>query len=93
MIPLLTLGIPGDGITAILLGSLIIHGIAPGPLIFDKSGALMYAIYLIIGLSSLFMLFFMLFGIKGFVCSAEPADAHHPVHVLCGRIWLQQPHV
>lgn len=65
MIPLLTLGIPGDGITAILLGSLIIHGIAPGPLIFDKSGALMYAIYLIIGLSSLFMLFFMLFGIKG----------------------------
>lgn len=67
MIPLLTLGIPGDGITAILLGSLIIHGIAPGPLIFEKSGALMYAIYLIIGLSSLFMMIFMLFGIKGFV--------------------------
>ena len=67
MIPLLTLGIPGDGITAILLGSLIIHGIAPGPLIFEKSGALMYSIYLIIGLSSLFMMIFMLFGIKGFV--------------------------
>ena len=56
-----------DGITAILLGSLIIHGIAPGPLIFEKSGALMYSIYLIIGLSSLFMMIFMLFGIKGFV--------------------------
>lgn len=38
MIPLLTLGIPGDGITAILLGSLIIHGIAPGPLIFMLFG-------------------------------------------------------
>lgn len=64
MIPLLTLGIPGDGITAILLGSLIIHGIAPGPLIFEKSGALMYSIYLIIGLSSLFMMIFMLFANK-----------------------------
>ena len=83
MIPLLTLGIPGDGITAILLGSLIIHGIAPGPLIFDKSGALMYAIYLIIGLSSLFMLFFMLFGIKGFVkVLSAPQNLLMPI-ILC----------
>ncbi len=82
-IPLLTLGIPGDGITAILLGSLIIHGIAPGPLIFDKSGALMYAIYLIIGLSSLFMLFFMLFGIKGFVkVLSAPQNLLMPI-ILC----------
>lgn len=66
MIPLLTLGIPGDGITAILLGSLIIHGIAPGPLIFEKSGALMYSIYLIIGLSSLFMM------IRGVLVSPAP---------------------
>jgi putative tricarboxylic transport membrane protein len=83
MIPLLTLGIPGDGITAILLGSLIIHGIAPGPLIFDKSGALMYAIYLIIGLSSLFMLLFMLFGIKGFVkVLSAPQNLLMPI-ILC----------
>ena len=82
-IPVLTLGIPGDGITAILLGSLIIHGIAPGPLIFDKSGALMYAIYLIIGLSSLFMLFFMLFGIKGFVkVLSAPQNLLMPI-ILC----------
>lgn len=67
MIPLLTLGIPGDGITAILLGSLIIHGVAPGPLIFDKNGELMYSIFLVIGLASLFMLIFEFFGLKGFV--------------------------
>ena len=31
MIPLLTLGIPGDGVTALLLGAFILHGIQPGP--------------------------------------------------------------
>ena len=67
MIPLLTLGIPGDGVTAILLGSLIIHGVAPGPTIFEKNGALMYAIYLIIALSALFMMIFMYGGLKGFI--------------------------
>lgn len=67
MIPLLTLGIPGDGVTAILLGSLIIHGVAPGPTIFEKNGALMYAIYRIIALSALFMMIFMYGGLKGFI--------------------------
>lgn len=64
MIPLLTLGIPGDGITAILLGSLIIHNVAPGPLIFDKNGTLMYAIYTVIAMSSLCMLIFEFVGLK-----------------------------
>ena len=31
MIPLLTLGIPGDGVTALLLGAFVLHGIQPGP--------------------------------------------------------------
>ena len=36
MIPLLTLGIPGDAVTAILLGGLMVHNIAPGHFIFEK---------------------------------------------------------
>lgn len=36
MIPMLTLGIPGDGATAILLGALMVQGIAPGPLLFTN---------------------------------------------------------
>ena len=67
MIPLLTLGIPGDGVTAILLGSLIVHGVAPGPLIFDKSGALMYSIYACIGLSAIFMCISMFLGLRGII--------------------------
>lgn len=37
MIPLLTLGIPGDGVTALLLGAFILHGIQPGPHVY-KTG-------------------------------------------------------
>ncbi len=37
MIPLLTLGIPGSGTTAVLLGALIIHGLRPGPLLFTSN--------------------------------------------------------
>lgn len=44
MIPLLTLGIPGDGVTAILLGAFILHGIIPGPTMFTKQGTTAYAI-------------------------------------------------
>jgi len=46
MIPLLTLGIPGDGVTALLLGAFILHGIVPGPTMFTKQGVMAYTIIL-----------------------------------------------
>lgn len=46
MIPLLTLGIPGDGVTALLLGAFILHGIVPGPTMFTKQGVMAYSIIL-----------------------------------------------
>ncbi|ONI43290.1 hypothetical protein AN640_06510 [Candidatus Epulonipiscium fishelsonii] len=46
MIPLLTLGIPGDGVTALLLGAFILHGIQPGPTMFTKQGEIAYSIIL-----------------------------------------------
>ena len=48
MIPLLTLGIPGDGVTAILLGAFILHGMEPGPKLFTDQAVATYSI--IIGL-------------------------------------------
>jgi putative tricarboxylic transport membrane protein len=44
LVPLLTLGIPGDNITAILLGAFVAHGLRPGPQIFNEQGALIYGI-------------------------------------------------
>jgi putative tricarboxylic transport membrane protein len=45
MIPLLTLGIPGDPIAALLLGIFTVNGIFPGPLLLVKEPVLIYTIY------------------------------------------------
>ncbi len=55
MIPLLTLGIPGDGVTALLLGAFILHGIQPGPTMFTKQGVIAYSIILGCLVANLFL--------------------------------------
>jgi putative tricarboxylic transport membrane protein len=45
LIPLLTLGIPGDVIAALLLGIFTINGIYPGPLLLQKEPVLIYTLY------------------------------------------------
>lgn len=45
LIPLLTLGIPGSGATAIMLGAFLLHGVQPGPLLFQKSPEQVYTIF------------------------------------------------
>jgi putative tricarboxylic transport membrane protein len=44
MVPMLTLGIPGDTVTAVLLGAFLIQGIQPGPILFQNHPDLVYAI-------------------------------------------------
>ncbi len=67
MIPLLSLGIPGDAATAMLLGGLQIHNVAPGPLIYEKSGEVVYSIFFAMVLAAIFMMVFMLLGMRFFV--------------------------
>jgi putative tricarboxylic transport membrane protein len=45
MIPMLTLGIPGDDVVAILMGAFLIQGITPGPTIFFEHTRVVYGIY------------------------------------------------
>jgi putative tricarboxylic transport membrane protein len=54
-IPMLTLGIPGDGATAILLGALLVQGIQPGPLLFTEQPAIVYSIFLGLLIANLVM--------------------------------------
>lgn len=56
MIPLLALGIPGDITTAIILGAFMIHGLRPGPLMFQDNISLIYALFMGIMLSSAYLL-------------------------------------
>ena len=45
LIPLLTLGIPGNIAAALLVSAFIIHGIQPGPLLFEHQGRLVYGLF------------------------------------------------
>lgn len=56
LIPLLTLGIPGDGVVAIMLSALMINGLNPGLSLFTTDGDIMYAIMLGLILVNIFML-------------------------------------
>ena len=67
MVILLTLGIPGDGVTAMLLGGFTIHGMAPGPLLFTNNPEFVYTIFSALILSSIAMLILEYFGIRIFV--------------------------
>ena len=55
MIPLLALGVPGDVITAVILGAFMIHGLRPGPLMFVENLSLIYALFIGIMLSSAYL--------------------------------------
>jgi putative tricarboxylic transport membrane protein len=45
IIPLVTLGIPGSGATAIILGAFLLHGLQPGPQVFVTSSNIIYAMF------------------------------------------------
>ena len=53
LVPLLTLGIPGDNITAILLGAFIAQGLRPGPQLFNEQGSIVFAILIAMLLANL----------------------------------------
>lgn len=45
IIPLVTMGIPGSGATAIILGAFLLHGLQPGPQVFATSSNIIYAMF------------------------------------------------
>lgn len=45
LVPLLGLGIPGSNSAAILLGGLLLHGLSPGPMLFEKNPEVVYGLY------------------------------------------------
>lgn len=57
MVPTLALGIPGDPVTAVMLGTFVVHGLTPGPRLFTENLDLVYAVFLILVLVNVFMFF------------------------------------
>lgn len=64
LVPMLTLGIPGDSVTAILIGAITVHGLRPGPQLFDGSPELVYGIFVGFFLAYLLLLVLGLAGIR-----------------------------
>ena len=67
LIPLLTLGIPGDANTAVMLGALMIHNMTPGPMLFVEKAVTVNTLFIGLMLANLFMLLLGLSGIPLFV--------------------------
>lgn len=66
LIPMMTLGIPGDPMTAVLMGGLIIQGLRPGPILFQQQMPFVSSIFISLLLSVIFMLLIGLSGARGF---------------------------
>jgi putative tricarboxylic transport membrane protein len=62
----LTLGIPGDAITAIMLGAFLVHGLVPGPDLFAKSGAIIYAVFIGLMVANILHFFIASVGLRLF---------------------------
>jgi putative tricarboxylic transport membrane protein len=76
LVPMLTLGIPGDNITAILLGAFIAHGMRPGPQIFQEQGPLMYALLVSFIIANVIFLFLGYFLMKPFAQAMQMKKAY-----------------
>ena len=70
-IPMMTLGIPGDAVTAIMIGALFIHGLNPGPMLMIDQPDMFWFIVGALLMANLFMLIFGLTGIRIFTKIVE----------------------
>jgi putative tricarboxylic transport membrane protein len=70
-IPMLTLGIPGDAVTAIMIGAMYIHGLQPGPLMMKTSAEVFWYIIGAMFAGNLFLLIFGFTGVKVFAKIVE----------------------
>jgi putative tricarboxylic transport membrane protein len=85
LVTIMAFGIPGDAVTAVMLGALTIHGIQPGPLFITQQPTLAYGIFAAYILAHFIMIAFMFIGVRWFLqVVAVPKSILFPVIlVLC----------
>ena len=75
LIPLLTLGIPGDANTAVMLGAFMVHNLIPGPLLFVQHAAVVNTLFIGFILANIFMVILGFSSIRLFVKIVEVPNA------------------
>lgn len=82
-IPMLTMGIPGDAVTAIMIGAMYIHGLRPGPLLMKESADVFWYIIGAMFIGNLFLLLFGFTGIRLFTKIVEvPKEILMPIIII-----------
>ena len=66
LVPSLALGLPGDAVTAVMLATLIIHGIAPGVRLMQDSPDIVYSMFLSLSIATLLLIPFGWLCARGF---------------------------
>ncbi|HUP94965.1 MAG TPA: tripartite tricarboxylate transporter permease [Burkholderiales bacterium] len=67
LVTIMAFGIPGDAVTAVMLGALTIHGIQPGPLFISQQQTLSYGIFAAYILAHFIMIAIMFVGVRWFL--------------------------
>jgi len=83
LIPLLTLGIPGDKTTAVLLGAFVIQGLTPGPLLFQKHIDIIYGIFIAMLVINVFVL-----GIGKIALKWAARISHVPKEIMFSVVFI-----
>jgi putative tricarboxylic transport membrane protein len=65
LIPLISMGLPGSVVEAVLLGALVIHGLQPGPRLFEEHPVMVYTIMGAMFLANIAMAVIMIFSMRG----------------------------
>lgn len=83
LIPLLTLGIPGNLTAALLVGAFLIHGVTPGPLIFERDAQLVYGLFAAMILANVMVLIIGSLGLRVFALIVKvPSFVIYPIVLL-----------
>ena len=75
LIPLFTLGIPGNVAAALLIGAFVIHGMIPGPLMFEQNAQFIYSIYGSLIMANIFLLGVGRMGLRVFCKAVQTPPA------------------
>ncbi|SDP79882.1 tripartite tricarboxylate transporter permease [Desulforhopalus singaporensis] len=83
LVPMLTLGIPGDPVTAVLIGAFMIQGLQPGPLLFQENASTVYALFAGLLLANIILFILGVIGLRYFAKVANiPQQVLGPIVLL-----------
>src|SRR5690606_847324 len=86
-VPLLTMGIPGSGTTAVMLGALVMLGVKPGPLLFESDPNMVWSLIDALFLGNIFLFLINVLMVGVFIKILDvPAKVLYPIILILAFI-------